>query len=237
MRNYLGEEAINMQPRQRIPLQGRMGPYMVGPSPYGGQGPILNPFGGGPMMGAPNPFQGGRQMMARGQGRRSGGGLLARILGGKNQGMRSGGLGVMQHAGRTASRGGGGLGSILQTLSRPEGLSGFLNNTQQVIKTAQTIGPMIQQYGPIVKNLPVMWKLYKGFKDLPNEENTSEAVSETEIEESPIMIETSVMEETPAMEDETAPKKAVKKKHTKSEETVEEKPQKHRGNSVPKLYI
>lgn len=235
MRNKFGEEAVTMQPRQRIPLQGRMGPYMIGPSPYGGQGPMMNPFGGGQMMGSPRPFQGGRQMMGRGQGRRSGGGLLARILGRKNQGMRTGGLGVMQHAGRTASRGGGGLGSILQTLSKPEGLSGILNNTQQVIKTAQTIGPMIQQYGPIVKNLPMMWKLYKGFKDLPSgettEEDTSETFSETEIEETPIMVETSVME------DETAPKKAVKKKHTKSEETVAKKPQKHRGNSLPKLYI
>jgi YqfQ-like protein len=235
MRNKFGEEAVTMQPRQRIPLQGRMGPYMIGPSPYGGQGPMMNPFGGGQMMGSPRPFQGGRQMMGRGQGRRSGGGLLARILGGKNQGMRTGGLGIMQHAGRTASSGGGGLGSILQTLSKPEGLSGILNNTQQVIKTAQTIGPMIQQYGPIVKNLPMMWKLYKGFKDLPSgettEEATSESVSETEMEETPVKVETSVMD------DETDPKKAVKKKHTKSEETVAKKPQKHRGNSLPKLYI
>jgi YqfQ-like protein len=223
-----------MQPRQRMPLQGRMGPYRVGPSPYAGQSPMVNPFGGGQLMGGPNPFQGGRQMMVRGQGRRSGGGLLAKILGGKNQGIRTGGLGVMQHAGRSTSSGGGGLGSILQTLSRPEGISGFLNNTQQVIKTAQTIGPMIQQYGPIVKNLPVMWKLYKGFKDLPSnestEENTSDSVSEAE-EETSVMVETDVSEE------ESVPKKAVRKKHTKSVETVEEIPQKHRGNSIPKLYI
>lgn len=213
-----------MQPRQRIPLQGRMGPYMIGPSPYGGQGPMMNPFGGGQMMGSPRPFQGGRQMMGRGQGRRSGGGLLARILGGKNKGMRTGGLGVMQHAGRTASSGGGGLGSILQTLSKPEGLSGILNNTQQVIKTAQTIGPMIQQYGPIVKNLPMMWKLYKGFKDLPTEEKSEEDKTET-----------------PIMEDHSVPLKAEPKRKPKekrnieSEEVVERKS--HNGPSVPKLYI
>jgi YqfQ-like protein len=224
-----------MQPRQRVPLQGRMGPYMIGPSPYSGsgQGPMMNPFGGGPGMGSPRPFQGGGQMMGRGQGRRSGSGLLARILGGRNQGMRTGGLGVMQQAGRTASSGGGGLGSILQTLSRPEGISGFLNNTQQVIKTAQTIGPMIQQYGPIVKNLPVMWKLYRGFKDLPSaestEENTADSVSDSE--DTPVIVDAVDSEE------ETTPKKALRKKQAKTEESVEENPQKQRGNSVPKLYI
>ena len=61
-----------------------------------------------------------------------------------------------------------GGGSLLKTLTNPSSINGFLANTQKVLNTAQQVGPMIQQYGPIVKNLPVMWKLYRGFKNAPD---------------------------------------------------------------------
>ena len=36
------------------------------------------------------------------------------------------------------------------------------------MNTAQQVGPMINQYGPLVKNIPVMWKLYRGLKNAPD---------------------------------------------------------------------
>lgn len=32
----------------------------------------------------------------------------------------------------------------------------------------------IQQVGPLVKNLPAMWKLYRGLKNAPNEDEQDE---------------------------------------------------------------
>jgi hypothetical protein len=212
-----------MHTRQRYPTNGHMGPYMMSPGPLGGhqQQMMMNPYGSNrPMMGLQQPMNGGRHMMGqlqgrgRGQGRRNGGGLLSKILGGKKQGNQLAGHG----GARAALNGSGGVGSILQTLSNPESLTGFLNNTQQVLRTAQSIGPMIQQYGPIVKNLPMMWKLYKGFKDLPTEEKTEEIVTET-----PIMKDTPVL-----LESEPVKKVKTEKIQTRN---------RHNGTSTPKLYI
>ncbi|WP_260631478.1 YqfQ family protein [Neobacillus niacini] len=217
------------QPRPRYPMHGRMGPQMMGPGPFGGQQHMINPYGGnGQMMGLQQTMNGGRPMMGqnmgRGQGRRNGGGLLSKILGGNKQKNQPAGIGGMRQAGRAAAGGTGGIGSILQTLSNPDSLSGFLNNTQQVLKTAQSIAPMIQQYGPIVKNLPMMWKLYKGFKDLPAEDKSDEHESDA-----PIMEEDTVSPK-------NSPKpKQKRKQHTQIEDIEDNKRQ--NGTSLPKLYI
>ena len=39
----------------------------------------------------------------------------------------------------------------------------MLNNTQRVLQAAEQFTPMIQQYGPIVKNIPSIWKLMRAF--------------------------------------------------------------------------
>ncbi|MDQ1001482.1 hypothetical protein QFZ28_001882 [Neobacillus niacini] len=219
------------QPRTRFPIQGRMGPYMMGHGPYGGQHQMMNPYGGNvPMIGFQQNFIGGRAMMGqpmgRGQGRRNGGGLLSKILGGKKQGNQMGVPRGIQTTTQAVPNGSRGVGSILQTLSNPESLTGFLNNTQQVLKTAQSLGPMIQQYGPIVKNLPMMWKLYKGFKDLPTEEKSEEDKTET-----PVMEEQSVPIE-------VEPKRKQKrKKNTEIDSETTESRRPHNGPSIPKLYI
>lgn len=214
-----------LQPRQRFTHNG----HMMGPGPFGGQQHMTPPYGSyGPMMGFHQNFNGGRpvmgQMMGSGQGRRNGGGLLSKLLGGKKQGNQLGGPRGIQTATRAVPNGSRGVGSILQTLSNPDSITGFINNTQQVLKTAQSIGPMIQQYGPIVKNLPMMWKLYKGFKDLPTEEK-----SEEDKPDNPIMEEQSVpVEEEPK-------RKPKRKKNVESEPVAERKH--HNGPSIPKLYI
>lgn len=217
------------QPRPRYPMYGHMSPNMMGRGPYGGQQHMMNPYGGsGPMMGFQQNYNSGSAMMGqtmgRGQGRRNGGGLLSKILGGKKQGNQARGLGGVQTAGRAAPSGGG-VGSILQTLSNPNSLTGFLNNTQQVLNSVQSITPMIQQYGPLVKNIPMMWKLYKGFKDLPTEEQGEENKSDTQV-----MSEESAP--SPA-----EPNKRSKKKKVVQSESVEEAKTRPNGPSVPKLYI
>ncbi len=124
------------------------------------------------MFGPPGPQRGGGFFgppgMPPGQGMDRGG-LLSRLF------QRQ----VPSQAGRTAaglfSRGSQtGGGSLLQGLTNPGNIQSFLNNTQQVLRTAQQIGPMVQQYGPLVRNLPAMWKLYKGFKNAPEEMNEKE---------------------------------------------------------------
>jgi hypothetical protein len=218
------------QPRPRFPIHGRMGSHMMGPGHFGGQHHMMTPYGGnGQMMGIQQQFINGRPMMGqtmgRGQGKRNGGGLLSKILGGKKQGNQFNGPRGIQTANQGASNSSRGVGSILQTLSNPESLTGFLNNTQQVLKTAQSIGPMIQQYGPIVKNLPMMWKLYKGFKDLPTEEKSDGDKTET-----PKMAEDSIPTE---VEPKRKPKREKKSETT---ETVVARKQPN-GPSTPKLYI
>jgi hypothetical protein len=213
------------QPRTRYSMYGHMGPNMMGRGPYGGQQQhIMNPYGGsGHMMGFQQNFNSGSPMMGqsmgRGQGRRTGGGLLSKILGGKKQGNQARGPGGVQTASRAASSGGG-VGSLLQTLSNPNSLTGFLDNTQKVLNSVQSITPMIQQYGPLVKNIPMMWKLYKGFKDLPTEEQSGENNPDL-------------------MAEESAPSPEEPKKRTNRVVPTDTGDDRKRPNgpSVPKLYI
>ncbi|MGM0900104.1 MAG: VrrA/YqfQ family protein [Bacillota bacterium] len=158
-----------MFPGPGAPFHGR-GMRMMGPGPTR-QG--HSPFGGsfmgprGPSHPRMNPMMGARQPAKQG-------GILARILG-KGQGATGfPGFGASAQGATRAAGGGGGL---LNALTNPSSINGFLNNTQQVLKTAQQVGPMIQQYGPLVKNLPAMWKLYRGLKDLPDQEEEVETTS------------------------------------------------------------
>lgn len=121
------------------------------------QTPMMNPMMGGNM-----------QQMNRG------GGFLSRMFGRGNPGGGVNPFMGMPQTGRAV----GGSGSFLQSLTNPGRISTFLNNTQQVIKTAQSVGPMVQQYGPIIRNLPAMWKLYRGLKNAPDPSEEKEKQSE-----------------------------------------------------------
>ncbi|XJZ26253.1 VrrA/YqfQ family protein [Bacillota bacterium Lsc_1132] len=204
-----------MQPRMPIPPRMQQG--------FSGRGPMI----GMNRMPQQNPFFRGTQQMNRG------GGLLSKILG---RGTSAPGTGMNGLFGtQTASRAAAGGGSFLQNLTNPAGISGFLNNTQQVLKTAQTFGPMIQQYGPIVKNLPAMWKLYRGFKNATadtgegNEEKTA-VHGETDAKTSK-----SSKEKTTKKTSQNSKTKPVRKQQTAGSS----KPSipRENGASVPKLYI
>ncbi|MCP3030759.1 YqfQ family protein [Halobacillus sp. A1] len=108
----------------------------------------------------------------------------------------------------------------------------WLNQIQGALKAMQTAGPMIKQYGPMVKNIPAMINMMK----LMNESDDEEAEDEESEESS------------------GSKKEEPKRKHTKkvnsnhkqrkrnSPEKVEKKREKQRessnqGVSQPKLYI
>lgn len=205
----------------------RQGPGM----PYGGMGPgMMRPgslrqlpgqFWGTPMraMGRP-PYSMNPMMGMGGSGRQ--GGILARLLG-KGQGIGSPPFGsAAGGAGRAAG------GGILKSLGNPGSIQSFLNNTQQVLKAAQSVGPMVQQYGPLVKNLPAMWKLYRGLKDIPDQEDGAVAGDVTEARTGK----------------QPEPEKKKKKRTTSAETATGSAPSKkisqprgRPGESKPKLFI
>lgn len=103
-------------------------------------------------------------------------------------------------------------GPAAQGLAGGDKIQAFLSNTQSVLNTAQKFGPVIEQYGPMVKNLPAMWKLYKGMKNLPDTETDQTA---------PTVHQTASSEE------------AVQELPKTSKETRPKRP----GPSLPKMYV
>lgn len=205
-----------MRPGPSAPYHTR-GIRMMGPGPTR-QG--YSPFGGsfmGPSHPRMNPMMGARQPA------RQGGGILARLLG-KGQGAGANFPsfgGAVQGVQRAA--GGGGL---LNSLSNPATINGFLTNTQKVLQTAQQVGPMVQQYGPLVKNLPALWRLYKGFKDLPDQEQDGEDVETIKDER----------KSGSNSNKNTSSAPTTKRNKTTTEETTS-RPKSVTRNSTPKLFI
>lgn len=56
------------------------------------------------------------------------------------------------------------------------GFSGVLENIQKVLKLVETTTPLIQEYGPMIKNLPAMYRMVKALKevDISDEPNQKE---------------------------------------------------------------
>ncbi|WP_400242431.1 VrrA/YqfQ family protein [Niallia sp. JL1B1071] len=191
---------------------------MMPPRP---RGPFQGPPMGGRMPGmrGPTNFPGGAMGRGGAPSRGSGGGLLSKLLGGGNNAA-----GAATNAGaRSAASGGGGL---LKTLTNPSSINGFLANSQKFLNTASQIGPMVNQYGPMVKNIPAIWKMYRGLT------SSSKETEEVDVAE----------QATDSVKSELT-KKSVKKKQTKEVdnviddfemESVHEKP---KGAPKPKLYV
>ncbi|GER66920.1 hypothetical protein BpJC7_08760 [Weizmannia acidilactici] len=179
---------------------------------------MLRPFGAG--FGHNPVFRAGGGPAFQGRG-----GLLSRLFqrGGQNAAMNP------ANAFQRGAAGGGG--SLLKSIANPNSISSFLNNTQNVIKTAQQVGPMIQQYGPLIKNLPAMWKMYRGLKNAPvNEAGAEESSGQNKKRTSPSTAGKTGRVTKSA--DRTSASSSRKKKEKKKEENIQEK-----GASVPKLFI
>ncbi|MCM3599554.1 YqfQ family protein [Robertmurraya korlensis] len=216
-----------MPPRQPFPVRGGMPQPMLG---FGRNQmrPMMPPVRMG-NMGMNRAHMGGNAPRGmRGPTRNSGGGLLSKLLGkGKSQGAQAG-MQMFGNASRsTAPAAGGGL---LKSLADPTAITGFLNNTQRVLQTAQQIGPMVQQYGPIVKNLPAMWKLYRGL-------NAASSDEETKDEESVESTNTEAKSETKTKTRQKRPSSVSTENDTHSIEIEEQVSPRLQGKSVPKIYV
>lgn len=58
-----------------------------------------------------------------------------------------------------------------QQQGMPGGLSkmeGYMETANRFLNTAQQYAPVVQQFAPMMRNLPAMWKLYKGFQSMPS---------------------------------------------------------------------
>ena len=82
--------------------------------------------------------------------------------------------GVAGAAGAAEVAGAAGAAGISSLLA-PGRIDQFLQSTGQFMKTAQTYAPYVQQAVPMFKNIPALFRLYKGFQNAPNasEKSTS----------------------------------------------------------------
>ncbi|QNG59692.1 hypothetical protein H4O14_18220 [Bacillus sp. PAMC26568] len=55
-------------------------------------------------------------------------------------------------------------GSIFSSFKDPDAISFFLTNSQNALEKAKQFAPTIQQYAPLVRNLPALLALYKGMQ-------------------------------------------------------------------------
>lgn len=195
-----------------------MRPPIFGPPRAGfmrGSAPQFNTRG---VFGPPMPRGGFPLGAARAP--KQGGGFLASLFG------RGGGSGLAQGAGTAAKAAGGG-----------STLTNFMSSTQKVLAAGERVVPMVrqvQQYGPLIKNLPSMWKIYRGLSSTTAEESVDHPVESSKIESSS-HYETS------------ASVKSSKKTRDESSDTdlsnelpksSSEKPRAHHVKpSVPKLFI
>ncbi|WP_240951787.1 YqfQ family protein [Bacillus sp. RO2] len=244
--------------RSMPPMQQQMrpSPFRMGPGPSSlMQQPQNNMFN---MFNMPNsnmsnmptqmlrnsssPFMGGgagrgMDLLGGGNSGGGGGGLLAKLFG--RTGARS--IGNMGGLGQLANTGaGGGLGQLanagtLQQLINPNNLTGMLGNVQKALKMAEGVMPMVQQYGPLVRNMPAMLKLYNELKNVDDDGDTdNESTEEAKTEE----VE-SESESTPKSNKKKKVKKAKKEPTSISTSTPTEPEEKEKpaGGSAPKLYI
>ncbi|MFS0861583.1 VrrA/YqfQ family protein [Fredinandcohnia sp. 179-A 10B2 NHS] len=154
-----------------------------------------------------NPF-GFPQQMMQPQSKPGLGGLLKRLIPGMGQSNPMQGMGGMGGFMNPSSMQGLNP-STLQNLANPSNLSAIMGNVQKTLKMAESVVPMVQQYGPLVKNIPSMIKMYNAIKNTGDDEKSSDdSISLSEVTD-------------------TENKKEQKSKSTASGS----------GKSVPKLYI
>ncbi|WP_240620243.1 YqfQ family protein [Peribacillus acanthi] len=166
------------------------------------------------------------------------GGLLSRILGKNKQkaaanmpqnlfSIPTAAAGEATRSAAASTAGGG----ILQSLTNPGSLTTMLTNTQKVLQAVETIGPVVSQYGPLVKNIPAMWKIYQGLKDSNNNDPVAEELKETK-EDSHTVVSGKSEKEREFKEVRNDASELVESKQTKSS------PNRLRaGESIPKLFV
>ncbi|WLR60567.1 YqfQ family protein [Guptibacillus hwajinpoensis] len=197
------------------------------PSPQSGPGPGMGfPFSGGG-------FQGPGPGFTQPQQTGGGGGLLSRFLGG---GAPQGSQGLPTPPGAFPAMQRGTIPGLPQQagmLSRilpgaGQGgmdMMGMIQNVQKVMQAADTIKPMVQQYGPMVKQLPEMIALFKEYQKSSG--SSEEDETEDEVEEKP-----KKQKKNPKKKTTKKPTGVKAKKRTKSTSSNEIS-----IKSKPKLYV
>jgi len=104
------------------------------------------------------------------------------------------------------------------------GFIGMLNNVQKMLGIAQNVMPMVQQYGPLIRNLPAMIRIFRELKPADEEEGETKPTGSTPAKDT---------KKKPA--EQAAKKRPVPK--AKHEMTQEKRTSAAPRPSTPKLYI
>lgn len=137
----------------------------------------------------------------------------------------------------------GGLTGILSSLMQQGAgqsgggvnLFGMLMNAQKAIQTAQTMIPMIQQFGPLIKNAPAILGVLKSMQS--SEKSAEETDTETpEHEEEKNEKKTDEAAEKPTPSLQTTPRKTVIKTRQEAE-SLRDTDQLKTKPSKPRMYI
>ncbi|WP_117169410.1 VrrA/YqfQ family protein [Paraliobacillus sediminis] len=128
--------------------------------------------------------------------------------------------------------------NLLQNTGGGSGVTGTLNNIQQVLKMTQSVTPLIQQYGPMVKNIPSMLALLKAFQESDDEGDEADTNLDMDEVDNETVINTS--EEVESIEKRA--KVAINESsddlyHIETEMNAKSKQQTKAQSSKPKLYI
>ena len=136
----------------RIPPVPFRSPGYPSPGLFGSRAPRAGyPGGGAPGFGFPG-------------SRFSGAGIPGPGIPGPAADVAAGVAGAAGAAEVAGAAGAAGISSLLA----PGRIDQFLQSTGQFMKTAQTYAPYVQQAVPMFKNIPALFRLYKGFQNAPN---------------------------------------------------------------------
>ncbi len=125
------------------------------------------------------------------------------------------------------------------TLTSGQGMNlgqmiGMVQHAQKAIQTVQTVGPIIQQYGPMVKALPQLMQLLSAQSKNSDSSNTSTKTKSSSTEKK------SVSKKMPSKKsDDISKKKKNKSRHPSKKTTKPMNKNKQKSNNIPepKLYI
>jgi hypothetical protein len=103
----------------------------------------------------------------------------------------------------------------------------MLNNVQKVLKVAETMGPMIKQYGPAMRNLP---SIMTALKDFQSGGSSKKAETSTEADTSK---KADNKEKNAEIKEDTETKKKEKRKKDKEEKVIVSGPKSSKSTKKP----
>ncbi|MET1013629.1 MAG: VrrA/YqfQ family protein, partial [Paenisporosarcina sp.] len=121
-----------------------------------------NPFSQGQYQQPRNPFSQGQYQ----QPRNPFSFLQNRFSGGPPTGPRGFGNNGYVNSSQPPFQGGG----------LPSRMEQYLQTAERFMSTAQQFTPMVKQVAPMVQNIPALWKIYRGFQNMPDAAPVNTAV-------------------------------------------------------------